>query len=142
MRDAPASEPVGWFTGERTGNDRRYRRLHGARATGGTVDARTDIFSFGAMLYEMLTGWRAFPGASTAETLSAVIRAQPTPPSAVVAEIPGDLEKVILRCLRKDPQRRYQHIDALACGPASHPQAEPVRGVSSSLDRLSKAVLY
>ena len=70
-----------------------------------------DIFSFGAMLYEMVTGSRAFPGASTAETLSAVIRAQPKPPSAVVAAIPGDLEKVILRCLRKDPQRRYQHID-------------------------------
>jgi eukaryotic-like serine/threonine-protein kinase len=81
------------------------------QATGGTVDARTDIFSFGAMLYEMATGSRAFPGASTGETLSAVIRAQPKPPSAVVAEIQGDLEKVILRCLRKDPQRRYQHID-------------------------------
>ena len=81
------------------------------QATGGTVDARTDIFSFGAMLYEMVTGSRAFPGASTAETLSAVIRAQPTPPSAVVAAIQGDLEKVILRCLRKDPPRRYQHID-------------------------------
>ena len=80
------------------------------QATGGTVDARADIFSFGAMLYEMVTGSRAFPGASTAETLDAVIRAQPKPPSAVVAEIQGDLEKVILRCLRKDPQRRYQHI--------------------------------
>jgi eukaryotic-like serine/threonine-protein kinase len=80
------------------------------QATGGTVDARTDIFSFGAMLYEIVTGSRAFPGASTAETLSAVIRAQPKPPSAVVAAIQGDLEKVILRCLRKDPQRRYQHI--------------------------------
>ncbi len=81
------------------------------QATGGTVDARADIFSFGAMLYEMVTGSRAFPGASTADTLDAVIRAQPKPPSAVVAEIQGDLEKVILRCLRKDPQRRYQHID-------------------------------
>ena len=81
------------------------------QATGGTVDARTDIFSFGAMLYEMVTGSRAFPGASTDETLSAVIRAQPKPPSAVVAAMPGDLERVILRCLRKDPQRRYQHID-------------------------------
>ena len=81
------------------------------QATGGTVDARADIFSFGAMLYEMVTGSRAFPGTSTADTLSAVIRAQPTPPSAAVATIPADLERVILRCLRKDPQRRYQHID-------------------------------
>ena len=81
------------------------------QATGGTIDARSDIFSFGAMLYEMVTGSRAFPGSSTAETLGAVIHAQPRPPSAVVVAIPGDLEKVILRCLRKDPQRRYQHID-------------------------------
>jgi eukaryotic-like serine/threonine-protein kinase len=81
------------------------------QATGGTVDARADIFSFGAMLYEMVTGSRAFSGSSTADTLNAVIRAQPTPPSAAVAAIPGDLEKVILRCLRKDRQRRYQHMD-------------------------------
>ena len=40
-----------------------------------------------------------------------MIRAQPKPPSAIVASVPSDLEKVILRCLRKDPQRRYQHID-------------------------------
>jgi len=64
------------------------------QATGRVVDARSDIFSFGAMLYEMVTGSRAFPGTSTADTLSAVIRSQPKPPSAVVA-IPGDLEKVI-----------------------------------------------
>jgi len=81
------------------------------QATGGTIDARTDIFGFGAMLYEMVTGSRAFPGSSTAETLYAVIHAQPRPPSDLVAAIPSDLEKVILRCLRKDPQRRYQHID-------------------------------
>ena len=80
------------------------------QATGGKVDARSDIFSFGAMLYEMVTGVRAFAGASTADTLSAVIRAQPKPPSAIVPSVPSDLEKVILRCLRKDPERRFQHI--------------------------------
>ena len=81
------------------------------QATGGPVDARSDIFSFGALLYEMVTGARAFAGTSTADTLSAVIRAQPKAPSAIVANVPSDLEKVILRCLRKDPPRRYQHID-------------------------------
>jgi eukaryotic-like serine/threonine-protein kinase len=80
------------------------------QATGRTVDARADIFSFGAMLYEMVTGQRAFAGTSTAETLSAVIRAQPKAPSAVIPGVPSDLEKVILRCLRKDPERRFQHI--------------------------------
>jgi serine/threonine protein kinase/Tol biopolymer transport system component len=80
------------------------------QATGASVDARSDIFSFGAMLYEMVTGTRAFAGTSTADTLSAVIRAQPKLPTAIVPDLPGDLEKVILRCLRKDPQRRFQHI--------------------------------
>ena len=81
------------------------------QATGGAVDARSDIFSFGAMLYEMVTGVRAFGGTSINDTLSAVIRAQPKAPSAIVRDLPSDLEKVILRCLRKDPQRRFQHID-------------------------------
>ena len=81
------------------------------QAMGGQVDARSDIFSFGAMLYEMVTGVRAFAGSSTGETLAAVVRAQPTRPTEVVPGIPADLEKGILRCLRKDPGRRYQHID-------------------------------
>ena len=80
------------------------------QATGGTVDARSDIFSFGAMLYEMATGTRAFAGTSTVDTLAAVIRAQPTPPTAVVPALPRELERLILRCLRKDPDRRYQNI--------------------------------
>ena len=80
------------------------------QATGATVDARSDIFSFGAMLYEMVTGVRAFAGASTADTLAAVLRAQPKPPTAIVPGVPTDLEKVILRCLRKDPERRFQHM--------------------------------
>ena len=54
------------------------------QATGGKVDARSDIFSFGAMLYEMVTGVRAFAGASTADTLAAVLRAQPKPPIEIV----------------------------------------------------------
>ncbi len=81
------------------------------QATGGRVDARSDIFAFGAMLYEMVTGTRAFPGGSTTETLNAVLRAEPKRPSALTSGVPLDLEKVILRCLRKDPARRFQHID-------------------------------
>jgi Tol biopolymer transport system component/predicted Ser/Thr protein kinase len=80
------------------------------QATGGTVDARSDIFSFGAMLYEMVTGVRAFAGTSTADTLAAVLRAQPKPLADVVADLPSDLHKIILRCLRKDPERRFQHM--------------------------------
>ncbi len=80
------------------------------QALGERVDARSDIFSFGAMLYEMLTGDCAFAGASTAETLAAVVRAQPKPLGEIVPNTPGDLQKLISRCLRKDPERRFQHI--------------------------------
>ena len=73
------------------------------QASGERVDARSDIFSFGAMLYEMLTGDCAFAGASTAETLAAVVRAQPKPLGEIVPNTPGDLQKLISRCLRKDP---------------------------------------
>jgi serine/threonine protein kinase len=81
------------------------------QATGDSVDARSDIFSFGAMLYEMTTGARPFSGATVAETLSAVRGTQPKPPTALAATVPADLEKVTLRCLRKDRERRFQHMD-------------------------------
>jgi len=80
------------------------------QATGRKVDARSDVFSFGAMLYEMVTGRRAFAGNSTAETLAAVLREQPKTPSELTAHVPRDLEKVILRCLQKEPDRRFQHM--------------------------------
>jgi len=80
------------------------------QATGNEVDARSDVFSFGAMLYEMATGRRAFAGNSTAETLAAVLREQPKAPSELTPGVPTDLEKVILRCLHKEPDRRFQHM--------------------------------
>ena len=76
------------------------------QAEGKPVDARTDIFSFGAVLYEMLSGRRAFSGPSKQGTLAAVLRDEPPP----VAHIPHELEKLIARCLRKDPARRAQHM--------------------------------
>ena len=77
------------------------------QAAGGKVDARSDVFSFGAVLYEMATGTRAFDGRSSAETLAAVLAGQPKPPTQITA-VPRELERVILRCLRKEPDRRYQ----------------------------------
>ena len=77
------------------------------------VDARSDIFSFGAVLYEMATGSRAFQGSSKVSTLSAILRENPKPPSEVAAGVPRDLDKIIARCLRKDPTRRYQTMTDL-----------------------------
>ncbi|HJY33432.1 MAG TPA: protein kinase [Vicinamibacterales bacterium] len=78
------------------------------QAAGGKVDARGDIFSFGAMLYEMATGTKAFAGPSVADTLANVLRAEPTPPTQIAATLPRELERLILRCLKKEPDRRYQ----------------------------------
>ncbi len=77
------------------------------------VDARSDIFSFGSLLYEMLTGRRAFSGGSTAATISAILRDDPMPPSSVCPDLPPELERVVLRCLRKEPHRRWQHASDL-----------------------------
>jgi Tol biopolymer transport system component len=80
------------------------------QATAGKVDARSDVFSFGALLYEMATGRRAFPGASTAEVLATLMREQPKAPSEVVPGLPKELDRLIQRCLRKEPERRFQHM--------------------------------
>jgi Tol biopolymer transport system component len=80
------------------------------QATGGTVDARSDVFSFGALLYEMVTGRRAFAGKTVSDTLQAVVRDQPPAPRELVSAIPEALERLILLCLRKDADRRFQHM--------------------------------
>jgi Tol biopolymer transport system component len=78
------------------------------QAEGQKVDARTDIFSFGALLYETVTGQRAFQGDSKLSTLSAILREDPKPASQVVEGLPRELERIIGRCLRKNPERRFQ----------------------------------
>ena len=73
------------------------------QAAGKPLDARSDVFSFGAVLYELLAGTRAFTGDSTAQVLSAVLRDDPGPFDA-----PTALRQIVTRCLAKDPARRFQ----------------------------------
>ena len=80
------------------------------QAAGKLVDARSDIFSFGSVLYEMVTGQRAFQGDSKMATLAAVLNQEPKPASEIARSLPRDLEKIITRCLRKAPERRFQHM--------------------------------
>src|SRR5262249_51102371 len=77
------------------------------QAGGGPVDPRSDIFSFGAVLYQMTSGRRAFSGNSLSAVLAAVLNTEPGPLD--VSVVTG-LEEVILRCLEKDPKRRYQSM--------------------------------
>jgi tetratricopeptide (TPR) repeat protein len=78
------------------------------QAEGRALDGRSDNFSFGAVLYEMVTGRRAFSGETAVSTLASVIKEHPEPVSEVAPEAPHDLEKLINRCLQKQPDRRWQ----------------------------------
>ena len=78
------------------------------QAEGRKVDARSDIFSFGAVLYEMLTGRRPFVGDSRLSVLAKILSEDPAPPSTLAASVSPEVERTVLRCLRKDPARRYQ----------------------------------
>lgn len=80
------------------------------QAQGMKVDGRSDIFSFGAVLYEMVTARRAFEGGTRLSTLSAILHTEPKPASEISPAVPVELEKIIARCLRKDPERRAQGI--------------------------------
>ena len=80
------------------------------QAEGKAADARSDVFSFGTVLYEMITGRRAFSGATRMSTLAAILNAEPPPPSQAIPGLSPDLEKLILRCLRKSPERRWQSM--------------------------------
>jgi serine/threonine-protein kinase len=80
------------------------------QAEGRRVDGRSDIFSFGSVLYEMLTGHRAFSGGSGLETLAAVLRDQPPQLVKAGVEAPPELQDIVARCLRKDPDQRFQSM--------------------------------
>lgn len=101
------------------------------QARGDKVDSRSDIFSFGAVLYEMVTGRRPFDAPSRVEVLGKVLNSDPEAPRNL-SSVSSDVERTILRCLRKDPARRFQTmadlkvaLEDLAADVASGSQAQP-----------------
>ena len=80
------------------------------QADGRKVDARSDIFAFGVVLYEMLSGKRAFHGDTRLATIAAVLRDEPAPLGEVAPGVPRELERIVMRCLRKDLARRSQSM--------------------------------
>ena len=100
----------------------------------GRVDARADIFAFGAVLYEMLTGRQAFPGASQASVIAAILERAPAPLTTLPTAVPALLESTLMRCLAKAPDDRWQSandlrqaikwsVDGVSSGTASVPRA-------------------
>ena len=83
------------------------------QALGKPVDERTDIFSLGIVLYQMAASRLPFQGDNSLETLTAILNSQPEPPSRFNYSLPAELERMILKCLEKEPDRRYQSVREL-----------------------------
>ncbi len=96
------------------------------QARGQTVDRRADIWAFGVVLFEMLTGRQLFSGPTASDTLAAILKTEPD-----LSGLPAQIRPVVERCLRKDPRRRWQAIGdvrlALEEGPLTEPAPEAAR---------------
>ena len=93
---------------------------------GQKADRRSDIFSFGAVLYEMLSGQRAFKGATPADTASAILKEEPPDLLAAGRKIPPTLDRIVRHCLEKNPEERFQaardlafHLESISSGSES-----------------------
>jgi serine/threonine protein kinase len=84
------------------------------QAAGREVDHRSDIFSIGCMLYEVLSGRRAFSGASSIDTLHKILHDDPAPLRDFTADLPPELQRIVRKCLAKEPDERYQSAKDLA----------------------------
>jgi serine/threonine-protein kinase len=78
------------------------------------IDERTDIWSIGCVLYELLTGKAAFDAPSLTQLSASILEQEPAPIGQTHPEVPAELEAVVARCIEKDPNNRYQHIAELA----------------------------
>lgn len=110
-----------------------YMAPEQARGDRQRIDRRTDVYSLGATLYALLTGAPPFEAAGTFELLEKVIHQEPVPPRRLDASIPADLETIVLKCLEKEPGRRYDSARALAEDLQRYLAGEPIAARPASL---------
>ena len=128
-----------------------YPYMSPEQAEGKTVDARSDLFSFGVMLYEMACGARPFHGGTAISLISSILRDEPRPICEVKPDLPRRLDVVISRCLEKDPAARYPTAEALrsdlealrpgtaSASPASQTSKAAVSLAAAQTGRVSRA---
>ena len=106
------------------------------QAEGKSADARSDVFSFGALLYEMLSGRRPFAGDSQIVTLAAILRDRPAPLKTASARVPAEVERIVFRCLEKKPDDRFPSGEELRAAIARcRERVAPLRAGAASVLR-------
>ena len=89
------------------------RYMSPEQSRGVTVDARSDIFSLGSVMYELVTGKAAFQGETPSDVVAEILKTEPKPPAEFVPNVPSEIERVIGKALRKDREERYQTVAEL-----------------------------
>src|SRR6185295_5469409 len=103
------------------------------QAAGLEVDLRSDVFSMGTMLYEMMTGRRPFTGANVYDIAAQVARQDPTPPRSIDPKLPRDLEIIASKAMAKRPERRYATARAFAEDLRAWQEGRPIAARPPSL---------